>query len=341
MNLDLITSIRRRIASSLVVLLALVGAGAATAQRAQAPQEPLTIGLIATATVEQTLAAWKPVTDAMARKLNRPVQVVASTNYADIANGMKEDRIQIAWVSSRLAVELVESRKAVVFAQMVKLDGSLGYKSLLLVPKASPIVSIDHLVAHPGAYRFASGDAKSMSGFLVPNYYVFRKYRIDPQRHFSVLTRGSHRDNFLAVAEGRADLATSNTEDLPRFRDDLPEKYAGVRVLWESPLIANDPILYRNDLSAPVQQSIKQFFIGYGRTAEEKAVLASVNGLSGFKSSGNYQLRPVVDLEMFEVLTRAMREQIASPEAFALVREQITQRAARLDSLMNSTRLER
>lgn len=341
MIVDLIASTCRCLASSFILPLVLAAAGPAMAQRPQAPQAPLTIGLIATATVEQTLAAWKPVTDAMARRLNRPVLVVASKNYADIANGMKEDRIQVAWVSSRLAVELVESEKAVVFAQMVKLDGSLGYKSLLLVPKASPINSIDHLVAHPGAYRFASGDAKSMSGFLVPNYYVFRKYRIDPQRHFSALARGSHRDNFLAVAEGRVDLATSNTEDLPRFQADMPEKFANVRVLWESPLIANDPVLYRKDLPAPTQQGIKQFFIEYGRTAEEKAVLAGVNGLSGFKSSSNYQLRPVVDLEMFEALTLAMREKIASPEAFALAREQLTQRAARLDSLMSATRLDK
>lgn len=340
MNARLIAWILPRIAAASLAGLLALGGAAAAAERSPASNAPLTIGLIATGTVEQTIENWKPLTDALAKDLQRPVQVVASKNYADIASGMKDGGMQLAWVSSRLAIELVESEQVLVFAQMVRLDGSRGYKSVLLVPKTSPIDSTAHLLGRPGVYRFASGGTKSMSGFLVPNYFLFAKRNIVPEKHFSAITHGSHLENFLAVAEGRTDVATNNTEELPRYQAEMPEKFARVRVLWESPLIPNDPIVYRKDLPAETQQRIKKFFVAYGRTPEEKTALNKINGLAGFKSSSNYQLRPVVDLELFEALTKAMRENAGSPEAFNLVRQQLTKRAARLEVLMSSTRLD-
>ncbi len=310
------------------------------AARAANNAPPLTIGLIVAGSVEKVVEDWRPFTEALSRELQTPVKVLAAKNYADISGALMDGRIQLAWLNNKLAIELVENDQAAVFAQMVRLDGSRGYKSVLFARKDGPIHSLADVVSRPGAYSFGSGDKKSTSGYLVPNYYVFAKNKIEPQKHFKQVGHANHLDNFHAVADGRVDLATNNTEELPRYQAEFPEKLARVRVIWESPLIPNDPILYRKDLPASTQQRIRKFFTAYGRTEAEKTTLKNINGLSGFRASSSYQLRPVVDLELFQTLTHAMAENANSPEKMQTVMNTLTKRAARLDTVLNATRLD-
>ena len=312
----------------------------ALAVPAQAAGPALTLGLIAPTSVEGTLAGWQPVADALSRELQVPVKLVASKNYAEISTALIEGRVQVAWLNNRLAIEAVEAEQAQVFAQMVRLDGHSGYKSLLLAPKGGPVGSVSDVVSKPGAWRLGMGDRKSTSGFLVPTYYIFSKNKIDPAKHFASVTTGSHRDNFLAAAEGKVDVAVNNSEDLSLFRAEMPEKFARVQVVWESPVIPGDPLLFRKDLPAATQQKVRKVVLAFGRTEAEKASLRAIKMLSGFKHSTNNQLRPVVDLELFEALTKAMAAQHGAPQDFGVRMEQLTKRAARLDALLNATRLD-
>lgn len=310
------------------------------AARAADNTPALTVGLIAASTAENVTEDWKPLIEALARELQTPVKVLASKNYADISGALKDGSVQVAWINNKLAIELVENDQAAVFAQMVRLDGSRGYKSVLFARKGGPIQSLADVITRPGSYSFGAGDKKSTSGYLVPNYYVFAKNKIAPEKHFKQLSHANHMDNFLAVADGRVDLATNNTEELPRYQAEFAEKFARVSVIWESPLIPNDPMVYRKDLPVATQQRIKKFFTAYGRTEAEKATLKRINGLGSFRASSNYQLRPVVDLELFQALTNAMAENAKSPEKLAAVMGALTKRAARLDTVLNATRLD-
>lgn len=323
-----------------VLALLCLGLLGPLAARAADRAPPLSVGMIAASTAKKVIEDWKPFTDALARELQTPVKVLASKNYADISSALKDGSIQVAWINNKLAIELVESDQAAVFAQMVRLDGSRGYKSLLFARKDGPIQSLADVIGRPGVYSFGSGDKKSTSGYLVPNYYVFARNKIEPQKHFKQVSHANHLDNFLAVADGRVDLATNNTEELPRYQAEFPEKFARVSVIWESPLIPNDPIVYRKDLSVAMQQRIKKFFTAYGRTEAEKTTLKRINGLGSFRASSNFQLRPVVDLELFQALTNAMAENANSPEKLQAVMNGLTKRAARLDTVLNATRLD-
>lgn len=307
---------------------------------AQQASHAISIGLISASTPERVLQDWKPFTDALARELDVPVHATASSAYSDIAKALHEGQIQLAWINNKLAVDLVESERATVFAQMVRLDGTRGYKSLLLVRKDSPIENLSDVFAKPGAYKFGSGGPQSLSGFVVPNYYVFAKGKIDVNKHFKTVSQGSHLENLLAVADGRLDIVTNNTEEIPRYQAEHPDKLNQVRILWQSPDIPNDPILMRTDVPALTQQKIRNFFFNYGRSSSEKSTLKQINGLSGFKPSSNYQLRPIVDLELFQALTKAMADKSASKDSFDAERERLTRKAAKLDALLNASRFD-
>lgn len=323
--------------AALVLLAALAGW---TAPARAAESEGLTIGLIASSTAEQVVAEWQPLADALARELKQPVQLYASKNYNEVAEALKAGRIQVAWLNNQQSIELVEKDIANVFAQGVRLDGSLGYKSLLLVRADSPLKSLADLLAKPGAYTLSMGGKTSVSGYLAPAYYAFAKGRVDPEKSFKRVSYGrSHHENFLALTDGKAELVTNNTEEVPRYEAEFAERWKKVRVLWESPLIPNDPLVMRKDVAQDTQQRVRRFFTSYGRTESEKATLKAINGLSGYRASSNYQLRPVVDLELFDRLTKAMALQSQDPAGFQVTMDQLTQRAGRLEAVLSASRL--
>ena len=74
----------------------------------------------------------------------------------------------------------------------------------------------------------------------------------------------SHETNLLAVVNKQVDVATNNTENLERFKTKFPDKAADVRVIWKSPLIPNDPLVWRKDLSPELKKKVRDFVLAYG-----------------------------------------------------------------------------
>ncbi|PXX42051.1 phosphate/phosphite/phosphonate ABC transporter substrate-binding protein [Undibacterium pigrum] len=271
--------------------------------------EKLTVGLIATTSIEDTRKRWQPLLDDLAKSTGTEVTAAISSNYSEIVSGLKENKIQVAWLSSKVALDAVEDGKSTVFAQMVKSDGSRGYNSLLIASSKSPLTNFDQVSAKPGTYVFSDGDKKSTSGYLVPAYYLFAKNKIDINKLFKKVNVGNHQSNFAAVTQGEADVATFNSEEMDRLKKEAPEQIAKVRVIWTSPLIPNDPILYRKDLSPALKTRIEDFFINYGKQKQAQAVLKDILNLSGFQRSTDAQLKPIADLTLFSLL----RENLNNP----------------------------
>lgn len=73
-----------------------------------------------------------------------------------------------------------------------------------------------------------------------------------------------------------------------------------LKIIWKSPLIPNDPIVWRKDLDPAVKAKVKSFLIGYGKTDADKEVLKNIYNYSGFKESTNDQLIPIRQLELFK-----------------------------------------
>ena len=219
---------------ALCTALCVAGLGLLPVHATDNPASPLTLGLIVTGdTVEKMLENWKPFTDALAKEMQRPVRVLASKDFAEVSTALKNGQVQVAWINNKLAIELVETDQALVFAQMVGLDGTRGYRSVLLARKDGAPRSLAEVIGHPGSYTLGAGNKESISGFLAPNYYVFAKNKIDPEKHFKKINRTSHRDNFLAVADGQVDLATNNTADMLRYQVEFPDRWRISRLVFK------------------------------------------------------------------------------------------------------------
>ena len=67
----------------------------------------------------------------------------------------------------------------------------------------------------------------------------------------------------------------------------------------KSPLIPGDPIVWRKNLSETTKDKIYDFFMNYGKTPEEKAVLERL-GWAPFRASSDLQLVPIRQLALFK-----------------------------------------
>lgn len=261
----------------------------------------INFGIISTESSQNLKSDWQPVLDDMAKKLGMKVNGFFASDYAGIIEGMRFNKVQVAWFGNKSAMEAVDRASGEVFAQMINADGTLGYYSHLIVHKDSPIKSLDDMLKQGKNLSFGNGDPNSTSGFLVPGYYVFSQNNIDPKTFFKVSRGANHESNALAVANKQVDVATNNSENLDKIKDKLPGKFNDIRVIWTSPLIPSDPLVIRKDMAEPLKGKIKEFFYSYGKgSQQEKDNLYKLSKLSSFKLSTNSQLIPIRQLELFK-----------------------------------------
>jgi phosphonate transport system substrate-binding protein len=224
-----------------------------------------------------------------------------ATDYAGIIEGMRFNKVQVAWFGNKSAAEAVDRANAEVFAQMVNADGTQGYYSHFVVHKDSPIKSLDDVLKNGKNLSFGNGDPNSTSGFLVPSYYVFAQNKIDAKTFFKVTRSANHETNALAVANKQLDVAVTNSETLEKVQERQPEKFKDIRIVWTSPLSPLDPIVMRKDLPEATKKNLREFFYNYGKGGQnEKDNLMKLSKLSAFKPSTNAQLVPIRQLELFK-----------------------------------------
>jgi phosphonate transport system substrate-binding protein len=277
-----------------IATVALTAAATAGAQELK----ELNFGIIATEKAGALRQMWEPFLEDMAKATGLKVNGFYATDYAGIIEAQRFNKVQIAWYGNRSAMDAVDRSGGEVFAQFVDLDGTPGYYSYLITHKDSGITSLEQVLKNGKQYTFGIGDPASTSGTLVPTYYVFTQNGLDPRTHFKVTRSSNHEGNFLAALNRQVDIATSNSEMLDKVKEKNPERVEQIRILWTSPLIPRDPLVWRKDLPEDVKKRVRDFVLGYGKDAREKEVLRNMYKLAGFKPSTDAQLIPIRQLEL-------------------------------------------
>jgi phosphonate transport system substrate-binding protein len=285
-----------RTIKSLLLIAAIAAAGAVQA----AEIKELNFGIIATEKAGALRQMWEPFLEDMSKAVGVKVNGFYATDYAGIIEAQRFNKVQIAWYGNKSAIDAVDRASGEVFVQFIDLDGTPGYYSHIITHKDSGITSLDQVLKNGKSYSFGIGDPQSTSGTLVPTYYVFTMNNLDPKTHFKVMRSSNHEGNFLAVLNKQVDVATSNSEQTIKMKEKFPEKLEQIRILWTSPLIPRDPLVWRKDLPADLKKKVLDFTVGYGKDAREKEILKNLYRLAGFKASSDAQLLPIRQLELFK-----------------------------------------
>jgi phosphonate transport system substrate-binding protein len=319
---------RTRLFAALAALTLFTGAARA------AEIKELNFGIIATENAGAMKQMWEPFLEDMGKAAGVKVNGFYATDYTGIIEAQRFNKIQIAWYGNKSAIDAVDRASGEVFAQFIDLDGTPGYYSYIITHKDSGILTLDQVLKNGKAYSFGFGDPQSTSGTLVPGYYVFAKNHLDPRTHFRVMRISNHEGNFLAVLNRQVDVATCNSEMTDKMKEIAPEKLAQIRILWTSPLIPRDPLVWRKDLPADLKARIQHFVVSYGKNPREKLILKNMYRLSGFRASTDAQLISTRQLELAKDRAKFLNdEHMSDTDKRARVAE-IDTRLAALDKQM-------
>jgi phosphonate transport system substrate-binding protein len=285
---------------------------------AHAEVTEINFGIISTESQQNLKQDWAPFIEAMSKQTGIKVNPFFASDYAGIIEAQKFNKVQIAWYGNKSAMEAVDRAEGQVFAQSVAKDGTLGYYGLLVAnAENTKLNSVDDIKKCDKSLSFGNGDPNSTSGFLVPSVFVFGANKIDVKTCFKAVTNANHETNLMAVANKQVDFATNNTENLAKVEIKDPEAFKKIKIIWKSPLIPSDPIVWRKDLDATTRAKFMNFFMSYGRqgTVEEvktaRAVLATLLW-APFKPSSDAQLYPIRVLEVSKNMNKVMADETLS-----------------------------
>ncbi len=302
------SKVTKWLAATALATATAVAAGTASAEE----MKEINFGIISTESSQNLRQAWEPLLEDMGEELGMKVNAFFAPDYAGIIEGMRFNKVQVAWFGNKSAMEAVDRASGEIFVQTVDVSGNPGYWSLLLAHKDSKINTLADALKCDTGYNFGNGDPNSTSGFLVPSYYVFAQNKVDPKTCYKRVVNANHETNALAVANKRVDFATNNTESLSRIEMNNPDAFKKIKIVWKSPLIPSDPLVWRKDLSDDTKARIKSFFLSYGRlgdnTKEELEILAGLQ-LAPFKDSSDAQLYPIRQLQLFRDRTKIQNDE--------------------------------
>lgn len=329
--------ILRRSLLALGAAAALAVAGCGPKAATGAAQDTITFSILNTESAQNMESYWTPILADMEKQTGLKMKPFFSSSYSALIEAMRFKQTDMGWFSNQSGLEAVRRSNGEVFARTFDPSGTDGYRSVIIVPKDSPIKTIDDLLKCDRTLNFGMGDKKSTSGTLAPMTYVFIPAGKKPETCFKTVTSANAGPNLFAVANGRLDAATNNSTAIG-LNEARGEGQAGrVRVIWQSDLLPEDPIVWRKDLDPEVKEKIRQFFLTYGQGTGPEAERQRANlkrlSIGGFLPADDSHLLVVRKMEALEALGLAKEggdaaKVAAARKALADIQAQLDRKAA-------------
>jgi phosphonate transport system substrate-binding protein len=265
--------------AALAALVLALGSTTAAAQNCEDPKV-LKFSIIPTQETIRELTLYKPVMDLMSKNTGKKIEFYMPTSYASVVEALMGKWVDVAVLGPESYVIAHNKEPSIeVFATYYKKkdgvqDAGPGYKSLLITKKGSKFGTIE---STKGSVMLLV-DPASTSGALIPEAVFGPKVvKMPLKQYFSrVAFSGGHDLSTIAVADGKADAAFVASH---RFMNTITAgkaKLDDFNVLWSSPLIPQDPFVYRGTLCAPLKEQIAKTFLTLEQTPEGKAYLENV-----------------------------------------------------------------
>ncbi|MTD25485.1 phosphonate ABC transporter substrate-binding protein [Erwinia sorbitola] len=240
---------------------------AANVYAADAPKE-LNLGILGGQNATQQIGDNQCVKEFFDKELNVDTKLRNSSDYSGVIQGLiggKVDMVLSMSPSSYASVYINDPKAVDVVGIVVDdADKSRGYHSVVVVKADSPYKTLADLKGK----SFGMADPDSTSGFLIPNESFKKEFggSVDDKYHghFSSVTfSGGHEQDVLGVLNGQFDGAVTWASMIGDYntgytsgaftrmiRAGQPDLMKKIRIIWQSPLIPNGPVLVSNKLPA-------------------------------------------------------------------------------------------
>lgn len=226
--------------------------------------------------VREYMRSFNKFAEYLSLRLGRPVEFVLRRTYRDMMDLLERGEIEAAWVCG---YPFVKQRTPEYLSLLVAplYRGAPLYRSLLIVPSASPAAAMTDLRGKVFAYS----DPDSNSGYLVPRAAI-ADAGFNPDQFFRLtFFTYSHAETVLAVSRGVADGGSVDSYVYNTLQKFEPDAVSGTRVVSQSRQFGFPPIVVRNDLAPEIRERLRTALIGMATDVQATSILALLD-LDGF-----------------------------------------------------------
>jgi len=301
-----------RILTVAAAAVALASCGGEPSQKAEPAKTELAFSILSAESRQSAEADWTPFLADMGKAIGMPVKAYYGTNYTGLIEAMRFKQTDVGWFTNQSGLEAVRRSGGEVFARSVNPSGVDGYEAVVIVRKGAGL-TLDEVLKCDKSVDFGMGDAKSTSGTLAPMTYLFAPRNIDPNTCFKTVRSANHEANLFSVGSGVLDAATNNTASMERMAmlttPLAKSTLQKVEIVWRSPRIPEDPLVWRKDLDPALKKKIADFMFTYGvgeteDAKRQRAILERIQTLP-FKPANDSHLLPVREMEATGALLQA------------------------------------
>jgi phosphonate transport system substrate-binding protein len=240
----------------------------------------LKFSLVPTQDSIRELGYYKPILDQLSKNTGKKIEFYLPTSYSSVIEALLGKWVDVAVLGPEAYVIAKSKDPTVeVFGTYSRLkngiqDAGPGYKSVLITKKGSKFTDLASLKGGV----LALVDPASTSGGLVPENVFPKSANLPPLKTYfaRVVYSGGHDLSSISVAEGKVDGAFVATHRFMETVNAGKVKLEDFNVLWSSPLIPQDPFVYRNTLCDDLKKKIADTFLLVDQNEDGKKYLANV-----------------------------------------------------------------
>lgn len=251
---------------------------------------------------------WRPLLADMQAQTGLKVQPVFKPAGQAAVEALASGQAQAGLFTDAAGLEAVRRAEGEVFAGAVSAAEPEGRAAVVVVRAKSPL-TLDLVLRCGRRLAYGSGDARSVAGTLAPAAYLFAPHGLAPAACFRAVRAGDLAGNLISVASGGLDAAASDTSSLKALAAARPQAARELKVIWTSPKLPPEPVIWRKDLDPSVKEKLRAFLMSYGQAPgalgeRQRQVLASV-GLGRFRPAGDELLLPLREMDATQALMKA------------------------------------
>lgn len=251
----------------------------ALAQKCEDPKV-LKFSLVPTQDSVRELGYYKPILDQLAKNTGKKIEFYMPTSYSSVVEALMGKWVDVAVLGPESYVIARKQDPTIeVFATYSRLKNGVqeagpGYKAVLITKKGSKFADVASLKGSVVALV----DPASTSGGLVPEVVFPKQAGIPPLKSYfsKVVFSGGHDLSAISVAEGKVDAAFVATHRFMETVNAGKVKLEDFNVLWASPLIPQDPFVYRSTLCDDLKKKIADTFLMVDQNEDGRKYLANV-----------------------------------------------------------------
>lgn len=179
-------------------------------------------------------------------------------SYAAQVEAIRSGRLHIAGVATGPTPYAVNLAGFEPVASMTRADGSIGYTLQLIVPKDSPIKSVQDLKGK----RVAHVSPSSNSGDTAPRA-LFSAMGVVPGKDYEILYSGKHDNSIMGVVNKDYDAAPVASTVVERMRERGMFKPDALRVIYETAPFPRTAFGIAHNLAPDLKAKIREAFLSF------------------------------------------------------------------------------